>query len=71
MKTLQVELPDKLAAELVELVKAGWFRDEQELIRYVLTEFVHHNQLELTEQYQMEDIEWALGEAKRSRPQNA
>lgn len=36
MKTLQIELPEKLAQELEALVKEGWFRDESEAIRYAI-----------------------------------
>lgn len=58
MKSLQVELPDKLAVEVNRLVQSGWFQDEQELVRYALTEFVRHNDLELNKRHQLEDIEW-------------
>jgi Arc/MetJ-type ribon-helix-helix transcriptional regulator len=64
MKSLNVELPDKLASELDRLVQSGWFHNEQELVRYALTEFVRHNLLDLTKQHQLEDIEWALRRRK-------
>ncbi len=60
MRTLQVELPDVLAAELEALVQKGWFRSEDELIRLALIEFVRRYRLELLEQFQREDIAWAL-----------
>jgi Arc/MetJ-type ribon-helix-helix transcriptional regulator len=62
LKTLQIELPEKLAQELEALVKEGWFRDEAEAIRYAILEFLNRHRLQLIEQFQMEDIAWALGE---------
>jgi Arc/MetJ-type ribon-helix-helix transcriptional regulator len=60
MRSLQVELPDKLAGELEALVRSGWFRSEDELVRLALVEFVHRHRFELLEQFQREDIAWAL-----------
>ncbi len=42
MQVLQVELPDKMAAELDALVKMGWFTDEGEIVRLALLEFIRH-----------------------------
>ena len=64
MKVLQVELPDKVAAELEGLVRDGWFPSEAEIIRLALAEFVRHP-FTLTEQFQLEDIAWALQQKKR------
>lgn len=60
MKSVQIELPDKLVAELDALVRAGWFRSEDELVRMALVEFVRHHRFELLERFQHEDIAWAL-----------
>ena len=60
MKAIQVELPEKLAEELALLVKTGWFRTEEEVIRLALLEFIRHHRLELLERFQREDIAWAL-----------
>lgn len=60
MKSLQVELPDKLAGEVEALVQAGWFHSEDELIRLALAEFVRRHRFELLERFQREDIAWAL-----------
>lgn len=60
MKSMQIELPDKLAQELDAMVKAGWFRNEAEVVRWVLLEFVRRHRLELLERFQQEDIAWAL-----------
>ena len=60
MKTLKIEVPDQLAKEIEGLVQAGWFANEGEIARLALAEFVHHHRFELQEQFQREDILWAL-----------
>lgn len=60
MKSIEVQLPERLTAELDELVKDGWFADESELVRTALWEFVRRNHFALTEQFQRADITWAL-----------
>lgn len=67
MKSVQVELPDKLAEELKLLVKAGWFRSEQEAIRLAVVEFVRRHRAELLERFQREDIAWALRQKETER----
>ncbi len=60
MKSLQIELPDKLAQELDAMVREGWVRNEAEAVRLALLDFVRHHRLELLERYQREDIAWAI-----------
>lgn len=60
MKAIQLELPEKLAAEIETYVKAGWFSSEAELIRAALLEFVRRNRVELLERFLRDDIQWAL-----------
>jgi Arc/MetJ-type ribon-helix-helix transcriptional regulator len=60
MKSIKVELPEKLAHEINAMVKAGWFTNEAEVMRSALREFVRRNRPELLEQFQREDIAWAL-----------
>ena len=60
MKTLKVDLPDQLAKEVQGLVQAGWFASEAEIARLALAEFVHRHGFQLQEQFQREDIRWAL-----------
>ncbi len=60
MKAIQVELPEKLAAEVEAYVKAGWFSSEAEVIRAALMEFVRRNRVELLERFLRDDIQWAL-----------
>ena len=66
MKTIQVELPDKVDTELDAMVQAGWFRSKDEVVRQALLEFVRRNQLELQERFQQEDIKWALQQKSAS-----
>ena len=61
MKTLKLEVTDKLAEEIERLVQAGWFASGEELARLALSEFLSHHRFELQEQFQREDIRWALG----------
>ena len=60
MTIVQVKLPPKTAQELDALVQKGWFTDRSEAIRLALIEFLGHNRLTLLEQFQEEDIRWAL-----------
>jgi Arc/MetJ-type ribon-helix-helix transcriptional regulator len=60
VKTIAVELPERVTEEIAVLVKDGWFADETEIIRTALWEFVQRNRFALTEQFQRADIAWAL-----------
>lgn len=60
MKTIQAELPDKVAAEIEAFVRTGWFRSEAEVVRAALLDFVRRNRAELIEGFMREDIQWAL-----------
>jgi Arc/MetJ-type ribon-helix-helix transcriptional regulator len=60
MKTIKVSLPDKLAIEVENYVKHGWFTNEAEVLLTSLQEFIRHNRPKLMEQFMKEDIEWAL-----------
>jgi Arc/MetJ-type ribon-helix-helix transcriptional regulator len=60
MKSLQIELPDKLAQELDAMVREGWVKNEAEAVRLALLDFIRHHRLELLERYQREDIAWAI-----------
>jgi Arc/MetJ-type ribon-helix-helix transcriptional regulator len=60
MKTLEIEVPDEVAEALTALVKKGWFASEAEAARLALADFVRHHRLELQEQFQRDDIAWAL-----------
>ena len=60
MKSIQIELPEKLAQELDAMVREGWFANEAEAVRLALLDFVRHHRLELLERFQREDIAWAI-----------
>ena len=60
LKAIQLELPDKLAETLDTIVKQGWFRSEEEVLRFALLEFLRGHRLEVLEQFQRDDIAWAL-----------
>ena len=60
MRTLELELPDQLAQQIADLVRSGWFVSEAELARQALTHFVRDQRFQLQEQFQREDIQWAL-----------
>ena len=66
MKSINVDLPEKMAEELARLVAAGWFHDEGEAVRVALVEFLGHRTAELQERFQREDIEWALREKQNA-----
>lgn len=66
MKTINVEIPEKLASEIEKYIKGGWFSNEAELMREALREFIRHHQVRLMEQFMEEDIEWALKIKKAS-----
>lgn len=60
MKTINVDIPDKLEIEIEKYIKSGWFSDEAELMREALREFIFHHRPILVEKFMEEDIEWAL-----------
>jgi Arc/MetJ-type ribon-helix-helix transcriptional regulator len=67
VKSINVDLPDKIAEELSRLVEMGWFHDEAEAVRLALLEFLGHRAAELQERFQREDIEWALREKQNAQ----
>lgn len=71
VKMIEVDLPERLTAELDVLVKDGWFVDESEIVRTALWEFVQRNRFALTEHFQREDIAWALQHHRNRRTGNS
>jgi Arc/MetJ-type ribon-helix-helix transcriptional regulator len=67
VKSINVDLPEKIAEELSQLVESGWFRDEGEAVRAAIVEFLGHRTAELQERFQQDDIEWALRERQKAR----
>lgn len=64
MKSLELELPDRVVVELEELVKAGLYPNAQEAVRHALSDFLRRHASALAENHQREDIAWALHEAQ-------
>ncbi len=62
MKVVEGELSDQVAIELEALVKSGWFTSESELIRFALIDYLRRSSFTLAEQFQREDIAWALSQ---------
>jgi Arc/MetJ-type ribon-helix-helix transcriptional regulator len=60
MKTIEVNLPEKLITEVEKYIDNGWFHNEEEVVRTALEEFLQSNKLKMTERYMKDDIEWAL-----------
>ena len=60
MRLLKIEVPDQLAKAIEELVEAGRFASEEEAVRLALTELVARYRPEIREQFQRDDILWAL-----------
>ena len=53
-------MPVQLLTEMQTLVKAGWFRDLDELMLDALRRFVESHHDELMERFIREDVEWGL-----------
>ncbi len=60
MKTIVIDLPERMTTEIGALVEDGWFANETEIIQTALWEFMRRNRFALAEQFQRADIAWAL-----------
>jgi len=63
VKTLSINIPDNLAAQINDYVKAGFFSSEPDVILAAISDFVRRNRIDLMERFAREDIEWAKKEA--------
>ena len=63
VKTLSINIPDNLAAQINDYVKAGIFSSEPDVILAAMSEFVRRNRVDMMERFAREDIEWAKKEA--------
>ena len=63
MKTLSVNIPDNLAAQIADYVKAGFFSSEPDVILAAMSEFVRRNRVDMMDRFAREDIQWAKKEA--------
>lgn len=67
MKTIVIDLPERMTTEIGALVENGWFANETEIIQTALWEFMRRNRFALTEQFQRADIAWALQQHRNHR----
>jgi len=67
MKTLSINIPDNLAAQINDYVKAGFFPSEPDVILAAMSEFVRRNRINMMERFAREDIEWAKKESSASK----
>ena len=67
MKTLSINIPDNLAAQINDYVKAGFFLSEPDVILAAMSEFVRRNRVDMMERFAREDIEWAKKEALETK----
>ena len=62
MKSIEIQLPDKLVSITRDYVGKGIFKSESDVLCAALLEFLRRNRLELIERFAREDIEWAKEE---------
>jgi Arc/MetJ-type ribon-helix-helix transcriptional regulator len=67
VKTLSINIPDNLAPQINDYVKAGIFSSEPDVILAAMSEFVRRNQVDIIERFAREDIEWAKKETLGSK----
>ena len=60
MKTVQMEVPERLYKHAIILVKEGWFRDEKEVFSEAIRRFLDSHRPELMEKFILDDAEWGL-----------
>jgi Arc/MetJ-type ribon-helix-helix transcriptional regulator len=58
--TVHAQVPTRLYAEMEELVKAGWFRDLNDLLLDALRHYLESHRPELAERFIRQDAEWGL-----------
>lgn len=58
--TLEAEIPLHLLGQMHSLVKAGWFRDLDEIVLEALRRYVDSHRGDLMEELIREDVEWGL-----------
>ena len=60
MTIIQTQVPTRLLVEVEALVKAGWFRDVNDLFLEALRRYLDSHQPELSERFMQADVEWGL-----------
>jgi len=67
MKILSINIPDNLAVQINDYVKAGFFSSEPDVVLAAMSEFLRRNRVDMMERFAHEDIEWAKKEALDSK----
>ena len=60
MRTIEMEVPEKLYEKAMGLVKDGWFRDEKDIFAEAIRRFLDSHQSDLMAQHILNDVEWGL-----------
>ena len=60
MVTVETQVPIQLRKEMQQLVRDGWYTDENELILDALRRFLSVHRTELLTEQVREDVEWGL-----------
>jgi Arc/MetJ-type ribon-helix-helix transcriptional regulator len=60
MSEATINLPPRLAELVRSYVQAGWFPDLNTLVIEALRRYLETHQIELTEHFIREDVEWGL-----------
>lgn len=55
-----INLPPQLAKQVQSYIQAGWFSDLNALVIEALRRYLEAHQVELEEQFMLEDVEWGL-----------
>jgi Arc/MetJ-type ribon-helix-helix transcriptional regulator len=58
--TVKAEIPARMLLEMEALVKAGWFRDMNDLFLEALRRYLETHRPELIERFIREDVEWGM-----------
>ena len=60
MKTLTVDIPDRLHEQLESFARDGWCKDRQEAVIESIRRFLESHQPGLMESHIMQDVKWGL-----------
>ncbi len=55
-----ITLPPRLAEQVQSYIQAGWFPDVNALVVESLRRYLETHQVELTERFILQDVEWGL-----------
>jgi Arc/MetJ-type ribon-helix-helix transcriptional regulator len=64
MKTIRVEVPNRLYDQIEALVREGWFRSATDIVDQAVRRFLETHRPELMERYIREDVDRGLRGAK-------